>query len=1096
MKRNCEPEVVSIIGLCENANEAYKELSAKFEGKTVTDLGAVLSNITRLIFDDRRTTIDEHIVEYEKRWNFMRSTLNGDFDTDVKEFGEALKKLATCDRAKAELLLISLPPFYSNLVENLRSKTGYTYGDISRQVRLYVPARQKGGRPKTEEGTRDNPVVLKTEPKTDNGKRCTYCQSKGWRGLNHEEKECFTKKREEKKRKDKKTNKSKVQEEEEDSDDDIKISQIRVRSAGTTFHESMGLFMYDTGASHSTTNNRALLTDIKRVNLSVKGHDGQKTTCDTIGTMTLRHNGRNIHHEETLFHPSYSNLVSGQRLPPHTMIVDETTAEIKLKGKRGTLYKMIRDEDGGTWIKPDNEKTQGTNINNVEVAREIHERYGHISYDTLSTLPQFPKIPKELRPRCEPCEKGKATKPPARDQDKKGRKIRTKQPLERLHADLVGPITPVTPRTQYKYLLVVVDDYSRYTVTKAIKTKDTARNALMEIIMALETATSRKVKGIQADWGGEFRNNELEAELRQRGTIMKETVPHHSETNAVVERANRTIFTMNRTILAAAKMPKGLWDYASAWSAYTKNRVPHKSIGTSPIKRMFPETDIEAQRSNLRKFGEKVVCYDYAPKDKLSARSYAGRIIGYTHTHEVYRVLDKGGAGRVTKNPKGIQEEDDTEETIGEERAEEEEPTKTGPPEELQAEEASEPPAAPKKKRTGKDWEKIVAKREPSSRIRQPTWKIQPVGTDADHPTDQQARESPEREKWAEARRKEREQLEKYGVFTRISKEDIPEGTKIVDTKWVYVVKRKKDGSIEKYKARKVGRGFTQVHGINYDDTYSQMMRAETFKILIVLALHHDWDIRQWDVVAAYLQADLKHQIYVSDINEKGEVEYWLLHKALYGLKQAGHEWYLKLVETLRKAGYEQCIGDEGCFQKKSKAVMGTHVDDLMGIGPKKELDKAEAKIEEVVELDKRGRPGKMLGMELTWKDGGVLLTQTGLIELPAKSHIHAKDGLKQTLLLDSSYYTRDEEDEAVEAKIFQSLVGSLLFISRMTRPDVAIHVNLLGRRCANLGRKNMIAALRVLSYLKATSTEGIMLRKPEGDLEVKILADAAYGGE
>ena len=170
-----------MIGLCENANEAYEELAAKFKVKTVTDLRAVLSNITRLIFDDRKTTIDEHIAEYEKRWNFMRSTLNGDFDADIKEFGEALKKLATCDRAKAELLLISLPLFHSNLVENLCSKTEDTYGDISRQVRLYVPARQRGGKTRTpEEATRDNPVVLKTEPKKpDNGKRCTNCQSKG-----------------------------------------------------------------------------------------------------------------------------------------------------------------------------------------------------------------------------------------------------------------------------------------------------------------------------------------------------------------------------------------------------------------------------------------------------------------------------------------------------------------------------------------------------------------------------------------------------------------------------------------------------------------------------------------------------------------------------------------------------------------------------------------------------------------------------------------------------------------------------------------------------------------------------------------------------
>ena len=89
------------------------------------------------------------------------------------------------------------------------------------------------------------------------------------------------------------------------------------------------------------------------------------------------------------------------------------------------------------------------------------------------------------------------------------------------------------------------------------------------------------------------------------------------------------------------------------------------------------------------------------------------------------------------------------------------------------------------------------------------------VGADLDHPTDEQARSSPDSAKWAEARKRERLQLEKYEVFQKVRKEDIPSGTKIVDTKWVYVIKRNSNGEVEKYKARKVGRGFTQVEGVN-----------------------------------------------------------------------------------------------------------------------------------------------------------------------------------------------------------------------------------------------------------------------------------------
>jgi len=107
-----------------------------------------------------------------------------------------------------------------------------------------------------------------------------------------------------------------------------------------------------------------------------------------------------------------------------------------------------------------------------------------------------------------------------------------------------------------------------------------------------------------------------------------------------------------------------------------------------------------------------------------------------------------------------------------------------------------------------------------------------------DHPTDKQACNSPVAAEWAKARAKKQAQLEKYGVFIKIDTADIPKGTKIVNTKWVYMVKRNPDGSIIKYKARKVGRGFFQEERKSYDadQTLAQIMRPKTFRILLVIA--------------------------------------------------------------------------------------------------------------------------------------------------------------------------------------------------------------------------------------------------------------------
>ena len=310
-----------------------------------------------------------------------------------------------------------------------------------------------------------------------------------------------------------------------------------------------------------------------------------------------------------------------------------------------------------------------------------------------------------------------------------------------------------------------------------------------------------------------------------------------------------------------------------------------------------------------------------------------------------------------------------------------------------------------------------------------------------------------------------------------------------------------------------MGRGFTQEAGVNYGETFSQMSRSETWRILLVLAVQNDWAIRQWDVKAAYLQAPLTHEVYVQDINEKGETEYWRLNKALYGLKQAGHEWYKTMKGIMTQIGLQQSIGDPGCFYNQDGLIISTHVDGMMAVAPIKEhLNNIEIAIEHHVELDKLGIPKKLLGMELTWtkstkqKGVEVKLTQKTSIENLAKEHGITKP--TKSLPLQINEYELKEKDFLTpeQQKTYQSLVGSLLYINRCTRPEISIHVNLLGRRTAKASPRNMTAATHVLQYLLSSSDEGITLKRqnPENrdkikeDQTLKIVgyADASYGGE
>ena len=282
------------------------------------------------------------------------------------------------------------------------------------------------------------------------------------------------------------------------------------------------------------------------------------------------------------------------------------------------------------------------------------------------------------------------------------------------------------------------------------------------------------------------------------------------------------------------------------------------------------------------------------------------------------------------------------------------------------------------------------------------------------------------------------------------------------------------------------------------------MSRSETWRILLTLAIQNNWKVRQWDVKAAYLQAPLKHEIYVQDINENGETEYWKLHKALYGLKQAGHEWYNTMRNIMTTtAGLCQSIGDPGCFyKKKTGLILSTHIDDMIAIAKtKEELDNFEKDVETHMELDKMGLPKKLLGMELTWGEGVKLTQKTAIGNLAKEFGIVLTEVPSKSLPLNPEVFKEPiNEEDLAPLQEYQSLVGSLLYIARHTRPEISIHINLLGRRTPKASQSNMQAALQILRYLMSTQTDGLTIQKQEGvttsdPISIQGFADASYGG-
>ena len=204
----------------------------------------------------------------------------------------------------------------------------------------------------------------------------------------------------------------------------------------------------------------------------------------------------------------------------------------------------------------------------------------------------------------------------------------------------------------------------------------------------------------------------------------------------------------------------------------------------------------------------------------------------------------------------------------------------------------------------------------------------------------------------------------------------------------------------------------------------------------------------------------------------------------------------------MTQIGLQQSIGDPGCFHKDG-LIISTHVDDMMAVAPTEQhLNDIEIAMEHHVELDKLGIPKKLLGMELTWDKRSVKLTQkTSIGNLEREHDLPVSNVPTRSLPLNLILFNPPKEGEELapdQLQKYQSLVGSLLYINRCTRPEISIQVNLLGRRTAKASQTNMQTAMHVLRYLASSKEKGLTIKRnknQDGKSLLKSYADASYGG-
>ena len=203
---------------------------------------------------------------------------------------------------------------------------------------------------------------------------------------------------------------------------------------------------------------------------------------------------------------------------------------------------------------------------------------------------------------------------------------------------------------------------------------------------------------------------------------------------------------------------------------------------------------------------------------------------------------------------------------------------------------------------------------------------VESLMADVDEPRSfQKALQSPYASEWKCAMDKEYNSLLKNGTWDLVPR---PEGVNVVGNRWVYKVKRKGDGSIDKFKARLCAQGFTQTKGVDYSEVFSPVARYQTIRSLLALGNAHDLEIHQMDVCTAFLNGDLDFDVYMEQpygYTNNDSRYVCKLKKGLYGLKQAARCWNATLDEFMKSIGYRVSSAD-GCVYIKTEKDADGHI--------------------------------------------------------------------------------------------------------------------------------------------------------------------------